>query len=147
MSTQAEQFNADAQIHVGPPRTTTSATSLRADHDALEDLTHSVMKKVIAGRREGLAEAIGELQARVLAHLDSEERDVLPRYAEYAPQDASELLAEHATMRSVLAELDVAVDLHFVRANALDAFLATLRTHAIRENAGLYRWAERTGGT
>ena len=51
-------------------------------------------------------------------------------------------------MRSVVAELDVAVDLHLVRANALDAFLSTC-ARMPHENAGLYRWtwAERTEGT
>ncbi|MDB4943245.1 MAG: hypothetical protein JWP97_2779 [Labilithrix sp.] len=128
-------------------RASARAKTLRTDHDALVTLTSSVLSRVITGSQEGIADAIGDLQARVLAHLDAEEREVLPGYAEYSPQASSEIMREHATMRSALAELDVAVDLHLVRADALASFLATLRAHAAREDTGLYRWLEETRDT
>ncbi len=119
--------------------------SLRTDHKELESLTRSVMKKVVSGERAAIARAVGELQARLLAHMDREERELLPRYALHAPQDASEIRSDHARIREVLAELDVAVDLHLVRAATLDAFLNTVQMHAMRESAGLYPWAARLG--
>lgn len=123
-------------------RSESSTSTLRSDHDALVALTESVMTRVRAGIPEGVAEAIADLQARVAAHLDAEEREVIPGYTSYAPEDARALLGDHGKIRGALAELDVAVDLHLVRANALEAFLATLRAHAAREDTGLYRWAE-----
>jgi len=130
-----------AALPVAFPRPATLATFLRADHDELAVLTESVMRTIVAGDQAEVAAAIAGLQARVLAHLDGEERDLFPGYAQYAPHNASELLADHGKIRRALAELDVTVDLHLVRADAIKAFLATLRKHAIEENAGLYRWA------
>lgn len=125
------------------PMRSSATRSLRADHEALEALAQSVMKNLVEGDHAHVAAAVGELQSRVTAHLETEERELLDDYAKDAPEDARELVLEHGVIRKVLAELDVAVDLHLVRADAIDAFLRVLRAHSLREDQGLYRWAER----
>ena len=75
------------------------------------------------------------------SRLAGEERSLFDGYARYAPEDAQELLREHASIRQALAEFDVGVDLHLLRADAVKAFLVRLQAHATRENAGLYCWA------
>jgi hypothetical protein len=129
------------------PQAPKSINVLRADHEALEGLARTLMDTVALGERDGVAAAIAELQGRVAAHLDAEERTLFLRYAEDAPEDASELLGEHVQIRKVLAELDVSVDLHLVRANAIEAFLRKLQAHAAREDASLYRWAAKHEAT
>ena len=115
--------------------------ALRAEHADLDALASSVMARVVEGDPKGVREAIADLQARVLAHLDGEERELLVAYGLASPQDARELLREHADIRRALAEFDVAVDLHLLRASTTEDVLRRLRAHAAREDAGLYRWA------
>lgn len=118
-----------------------AAAFLSADHEDLAALAARVDKELTEGDRDDVRAVIADLQTRVLAHLDSEERDLLPGYAEAAPEDAQIILSEHAAVRKALAEMDMATDLHLVRANAVGAFMDLLRAHAERENRGLYRWA------
>lgn len=114
---------------------------LREDHDLMASLAENILKQITDGDREDVARAITSLQVRLGEHLDIEERELLPGYARLHPDDAAHILTEHRGFRKALAELDMATDLHLVRAEALRAFLATLRAHAVHENAGLYRWA------
>ena len=123
------------------PKPVRVATFLRADHDELEALARGLIRAIVEGDRDDVAAVITVMQTRVREHLDGEERSLLAGYARYAPEDAQELLREHAQIRQVLAEFDVGVDLHLVRADAIKAFLVALQAHAARENAGLYCWA------
>lgn len=118
-----------------------AATFLRADHDELAQLAARVVAELAEGDRDDVRAIILELEERVLAHLDGEERDLLPAYADHAPEDAQVILREHAAVRKALAEMEIGTDLHLVRADAVGAFLDLLRAHAERENRGLYRWA------
>jgi hypothetical protein len=123
----------------------TAAAFLRADHDELIGLVDTVCQAITEGDHDDIAATIAQLQTAVLAHIDGEERDLLPGYAQHAPEDAHAILAEHALMRTALAELDVGSDLHTTRTGAVRAFLVNLRAHAVRENAGLYVWAAKQG--
>jgi hypothetical protein len=131
-----------------PPRGVTApesdASFLRADHELLETLAEDILQTVTEGDREDISEAVSLLQTTLFAHLEGEERELLPRYASEAPEDAALILKDHAAIRKQLAELDLQTDLHLVRAEAMRAFLVALRAHAARENAGLYRWAARS---
>lgn len=121
------------------------STFLRADHDELTAFAERVLDAVRNGDRTEAAEAVAALEAAITAHLAQEERDLLPAYAEQAPEDAEAILADHAAIRKALAGFDVASDLHLVRAEAVKAFLDALHAHAERENGGLYRWAAAEG--
>ncbi len=118
----------------------TQASPIRADHEVLETLAKHILAAVVDGDHERMPAAISALQAAVTAHLDDEEREVVPRYAQHDPGDAACILAEHADFRRVLAALDLETDLHLVRAEAMSSFLAALQAHAAREDAGMYRW-------
>jgi len=78
----------------------------------------------------------------LLAHMEAEERYVLPRFAHVDENEAMALLREHGTIRAQLLEIGVAVDLHAARyTRALD-LVEKLRAHAGREDHLLYRWAD-----
>lgn len=113
----------------------------RREHLGFEYLAADVLRGVASGVAASVAAATEALRSRVVAHFDAEERDLLPGYALVAPDDAAALLREHTSFREALARLDVATDLHLVRVDALEQLFASLRAHASRENAGLYRWA------
>ena len=120
---------------------TTSMSSLRADHEVLVTLTNNVLAIIVDADRKKMQRAISVLQATVAAHLNDEERELIPRYAKYAPQDAACIMEEHAGIRKALAGLDIETDLHLLRADAMHTFLAALQAHAAREDAGMYCWA------
>jgi len=137
MSPQSQLSEPMSEGHVAP---VPEAAHLRADHDRFEKLTRDILATVVAGDRADVAEAITLLQDTIGAHLDGEEREILPRYAEHAPADAARILEEHAVIRRELADLDVTTDLHLIRADAIAALLESLHAHAARENTGLYAW-------
>lgn len=122
------------RAEVGP------AAALRADHDELEKRAANVLESIEAGSRSEISEAIAVMRASILAHLDGEERELLPGYLLHAPADAYRIIDEHVAIRKALDELDIATDLHFLRANVVKQLLERLRAHAARENAGLYRF-------
>src|SRR3569623_1494208 len=82
-----------------------------------------------------------QLDHEMIAHMEAEERYVLPRFAHVDADEAMALLREHVTIRSQLLDIGVAVDLHAARyTRALD-LVEQLRAHAGREDRLLYRWA------
>lgn len=85
--------------------------------------------------------------AELRAHMDLEERSVLPAFAAIDPAEAAALQAEHDTLRTQLAELGVRVELHAVAIDEIDALIRTLRSHAARENGLLYPWLTRSAPT
>lgn len=78
----------------------------------------------------------------LLAHMEAEERFVLPAFARFDPNEAFSLLREHGSIREQLLEIGIAIDLHQARyARALE-LVERLRAHAGREDHLLYRWAD-----
>ncbi|MDX2091577.1 MAG: hemerythrin domain-containing protein [Kofleriaceae bacterium] len=83
-----------------------------------------------------------EVDHGLLAHMEAEERYVLPAFARVDRAAAAELLREHGEIRQLLLELGVAVDLHQLRYERSQTFVQMLRAHAGREDNLLYRWAD-----
>ncbi|MBX3185856.1 MAG: hemerythrin domain-containing protein [Labilithrix sp.] len=119
--------------------------SLRSEHDVLEVLAERLIEVIEDDDRADVSAWMSELRDRVLEHMAAEERDLLPRYLREEPIDAAPLVLAHEAIRKALVDLDLAVDLHYLRADMVRAFLDTLREHARRENTGLYRWAREQG--
>jgi hypothetical protein len=59
------------------------------------------------------------------------------------PKEVEALLREHAALRRELGAIGLAIDLHTARAAAIEAFCASLRTHAEREESLVYAEAEK----
>jgi Hemerythrin HHE cation binding domain len=83
-----------------------------------------------------------ELDHELLAHMEAEERFVLPAFARIDRDEAVAILREHGRIRELLLELGIAVDLHYIRFERSREFIETLRAHAAREDRLLYRWAD-----
>jgi hypothetical protein len=116
----------------------TMAVWLKADHDALAALTERALAIVEEGDTEEVRALLAEIEAKLVEHMDGEERDLIPRYAEDHPEEATALLAEHASFRRILIELGVAGDLHLVRLARVRELAEALKAHAKREDSGLY---------
>jgi hypothetical protein len=116
----------------------TMAAWLKGDHDALDVLTSRALAIVEEGDSDEVRALIADVEAKLVEHMEGEERELIPRYAEGHPEEAAALLAEHANFRRLLNELGMAGDLHLVRLERVRELAEALKTHAKREDAGLY---------
>jgi len=80
-------------------------------------------------------------ERELLRHLDVEEAEILPGFAQHDPGGAQAILADHAAIRREVLEMGMSLDLHLVRAEAIEGFVRRLKEHARREEMTLYEWA------
>lgn len=116
---------------------------LTADHARLAALFRDVLRRLALDDRDETREAWSDFERGLLAHLDAEERLVLPAFAVDHPDEARAIRAEHDGFRARLLDLGVAVDLHHIRLEDATSFIRELTDHASRENALMYRWADK----
>jgi hypothetical protein len=114
---------------------------LHGSHRHLERAGAKLVEAIAANDREETLLQWRALEAQLLAHMEAEERYVLPAFAKADREEALGLLREHGRLREQLLELGVAVELHSLRLHMLDDFIALLRAHAAREERLLYAWA------
>jgi hemerythrin-like domain-containing protein len=117
-------------------------TLLREDHDRLDNLFEQVFSVFEADARDEAVRLWTEFERGLQAHFELEEQCILPELAKVDAAEASELIREHARLRAKLGELGIGVDLHLTRDEAVADFIATLRAHAGREDALMYRFAQ-----
>ena len=115
---------------------------LTHSHDDLRDLLVRLLAAMEANAREDVRSLWTELDHGLLAHMEAEERFVLPVFAHVDQDEARALLREHGLLREQLLQLGVAVDLHCIRFESSRVFADLLAHHAGREEQLLYRWAQ-----
>ncbi len=129
------------------PQSALKADSIRhkltADHQRLEKLFDDVLRRLALDDRDETRAAWNEFDRGLTAHLDAEEKLILPAFAFAFPEEAAAIRKEHESIRATLLELGVAVDLHSIRWPAAADFVSALRAHATREDSLMYRWAEK----
>jgi hemerythrin-like domain-containing protein len=113
------------------------------DHARLDQLFAELRAAFDADARQDAARLWADLDRGLTAHMEFEERHVLPAFRAIDSLEVEGLLREHDLIRHRLTELGIGVDLHAVRAELVADFVALLRAHAHREDELLYRWAER----
>ncbi|HTR50360.1 MAG TPA: hemerythrin domain-containing protein [Kofleriaceae bacterium] len=111
-------------------------------HDYLRKLLDRVLVAMEANARDDVRALWTELDHGLLAHMEAEERFVLPVFVHVDADEARALLREHGLLREQLLELGIAVDLHYVRYERSREFALLLERHAGREENLLYRWAD-----
>lgn len=124
---------------------TTLGQRLTREHQELDALYEDLANRVHCGDTATIDEAWGPLETRLRAHMDFEERHLLPRFRELAPVTAQQIVGEHAMIRGALADMGVAIEVHALREESLTAFLELLRAHGRREDETLYRCIELAG--
>jgi len=134
--------------HATSSRSETSLHHFMAEsHEHLNTLFSQLLDALEANAPDA-RELWTELDHDLLAHMEAEERFVLPAFARIDREEALALLREHGRIREQLLELGVAIDLHCIRLEQSREFIETLRAHAGREDNLLYRWADtRLDGT
>lgn len=115
---------------------------LEADHVRLEALFAETLRRLAQDDRDETRAAWNAFERGLEAHLDAEEKLILPAFAYAHPAEAEAIRAEHGGLRAELLRLGVDVDLHAIRLDAASDFIRRLRDHAVREDALMYRWAD-----
>jgi hemerythrin superfamily protein len=113
-----------------------------ADHVELEELLTGVLRAFEADDRERIATLWNQFDTRLLAHLKTEEKYLIPALMRLNERAARAILEEHRHFRARLTELGAGVDLHIVRLKTARAFIDELRAHANHEDKMLYQWAD-----
>lgn len=117
--------------------------ALNDDHRRLDELFAEVVNAAEAGvDTRTMGEVWTRFETGLRSHLTLEEELVFPALKKQHPDEIEEFLAVHDHIRLRLDTLDVAVDLHFVRAPEVTELVDLVRAHAILEDKTLYRWAE-----
>jgi hemerythrin-like domain-containing protein len=115
---------------------------LLQEHLQLEVLFDCLLAAVEANAPAEVASLWLAFDVRLRAHLELEERYLIPAFAQDHPHEARRLLAEHDLIGASLQKLGVAFDRHLARTDSLHRFAELLRLHAAREDQTLYPWAE-----
>jgi hemerythrin-like domain-containing protein len=112
------------------------------DHGRLERTLEQVLAAFEANDQDSVATSWAKFDTELLAHLDAEERFLIPPLFQVNQRAARTILEEHRHIRTRLTELGAGVDLHIVRLGAARAFIEELRAHARHEDRLLYQWAD-----
>jgi hemerythrin-like domain-containing protein len=126
---------------VTKPRDSTLYTYMVRSHADLR----SALEQLLAAMERGTPDVPkrwAELEHGLLAHMEAEERFVLPAFARVDRGEALALLREHGELREHVLDLGVAIDLHAVTYARSREFAEALRRHAGREENLMYRWAD-----
>lgn len=117
--------------------------SLRLEHEEIDAALERVLQAFATDDRDVARTAFREFDARFTEHLAMEEDLLLPEFSEVDPAEAAQIAAEHRAIRSKIDELAIGTDLHVTRIPAVKQLAETIRAHARREDALLYKWADR----
>jgi hemerythrin-like domain-containing protein len=126
------------------PRDARSIRSLLLqEHLQLEVLFDCLLAAVEVHATAEIAGLWSAFDVRLRAHLELEERYLIPAFGQDHPDDATRLLAEHDRIRASLQKLGAAFDRPTSRAGMISRFAELLRLHAAHEDQLLYPWAEK----
>lgn len=116
--------------------------AMAADHARLECLFRDVLSAMTSGDRDAVRSRWLVLEAALTSHIDFEERCLMPRFEVGFPYEAAHIRQEHRLIREAVAQLGIDLDLHALRPESAEHFIARLRKHAAREDTLFYVWAE-----
>jgi hemerythrin-like domain-containing protein len=122
--------------------TTDALRGLRADHADFILLFRDLENAVATADQPNLQKAWTVFERRLTAHIDAEEKHLLPGLRDSHPEEVRRVLDDHARFRRLLAELGVRCDLHMLRKTAADELLSLLGSHSELEDETVYKWAE-----
>ena len=125
---------------------TTITETLRDDHERLEELFDELAYAVDGADSATIQRVWSRFEHALMAHLDAEERHLMPAIERGHADDVRRTRAEHESIRRLVQELGVRADIHTLRKEVADELITTLRRHADWEEETVYRWADESGG-
>lgn len=116
-------------------------TKLVQDHETLDALLAQLAAEAQDSNRPGLQATWNEFEARLIAHINAEERYLLPLIEADNPREVAQTRREHGEIRDLIAELGVTIELHTAREPDIRRLVDLLRAHAKHEEEALYTLA------
>jgi hemerythrin-like domain-containing protein len=115
-------------------------TRIREEHAELDGRCQDLCNRARAGDWADLDDVWDAFAHDLEAHFAYEEHEVFPDLARDKRGEGlvARLKAQHAMIRRRLAELGLEIQLHAVRADAIDAFVDAVRRHTELEHAEVY---------
>lgn len=123
-------------------RTAAIREALGAEHARLEARLQELADAAETANAQAMVEVWRTFESALREHLAREERDLLPAVEHRHAREVARVRKGHATIRAKLDELGIQVELHTVRREMIDGFIALLRGHAAHEDATVYRAAD-----
>lgn len=114
---------------------------LLADHRSLDEQYRILLEAARAGDLQTLSTLWTSFERRLGAHMEGEERYILPLLESRHPKVVKTIREEHERIRSLVATVGVSTDLHSVRLLAFEALGELLSDHAAREDKSIYQMA------
>jgi hypothetical protein len=116
---------------------------LSHDHVRLVRLLEQLLAASTLEARLDLARLWAEFESGLKRHLQLEECYLFPGLQQLAPAEAAVLVREHAEIRAHLSRVGIALELRLATHELAEEFARLLGIHAAREDALIYRWAEK----
>lgn len=117
------------------------STKLVEDHQTLDALLGQLAEEAQCSNRPALQATWSDFEKRLIAHIDAEERYLLPLIEADHPREVAQTRRDHIQIRDLIAELGLAVELHTAREPDIRRLIDLLRAHAKHEEAALYTLA------
>lgn len=111
------------------------------DHERLDALLVRLTQEAEDSDRQALQATWSDFEKRLSAHIDAEERYLLPLVESDNPSEAARTRHEHGEIRDLIADLGLAIELHTAREPDICRLVNVLRAHAKHEEAALYTLA------
>ncbi len=124
------------------PATDNLRDALAREQHRIDDLFSAVLRAVEARDGARVSLSLGALGRRLLDHLRTEERHLLPRLAEAHPREAEILRADHADIRARLAALGLSIHAGGPSASQVAELASLVNAHGVREDELTYDWAD-----
>jgi hypothetical protein len=106
----------------------------------LEGLLAELRALVLADDPRSLSRFWTAFERELRDHLAAEESSLLPAFGETHLHKARALRQDHAQIRELVEEIGLRIDLHLLRARAVDQLIDLLREHTLREEAWIDAW-------
>lgn len=112
------------------------------EHAALEDAMRLLLRTADGDDPLPLEAAFLDLERRLIGHLDLEERWLFPLLEYRHAGDVVALREEHAQIRTLLAQIERAREVHQMTKSLLETLATLLASHSQREDVSLARWLD-----
>lgn len=116
----------------------TVKSHLLEDHREIERLLVELRDAVEGAEAPTIQQIWSAFERRLMAHLDAEDRYLLPLIESARPEASRKIREEHAQIRRQVAQLGLECDLHMVRKSKADDLINRLRRHAAWEDEQFY---------
>lgn len=116
-------------------------TKLVHDHEELDAMLVQLAAEAEDSDRPALQATWNDFEAHLIAHINAEERYLLPLIETDNSNEVARTLREHAEILELIAELGLAIELHMARQSDIHRLVDLLRAHAKHEEAALYTLA------